>query len=146
MYEVELKVRADHERVRDALAARDADRERRVRQVDTYYDAPHRDFARTDEALRIREEIDLESGDETTELTYKGSLVEDASKTREEHETAVCNPAGIEGILDGLGFEPAATVEKLREAFSVGGYTVALDTVAGLGGKLVVILNIYLDY
>lgn len=133
MYEVELKVRADHEQVRDALAARDADREHRVRQVDTYYDAPHRDFAETDEALRTRLESDLESGEETTELTYKGPLVETESKTREEHETVVDDPAGIEGILDGLGFEPAATVEKHREAFSIDGYTVTLDTVEALG-------------
>lgn len=133
MYEVELKVRADHDRVREVLQARGAEHERRVRQVDTYYDAPHRDFAETDEALRIRKETDLESGYAETELTYKGPLVEDASKTREEHETVVGNPGGAEGILDGLGFEPAATVEKHREAFSIGGYTVTLDSVDGLG-------------
>lgn len=133
MYEVELKVRANHDRLREALAGHDAEPKQQVRQVDTYYDAPHRDFAETDEALRTREETDLESGSETTELTYKGPLVENASKTREEHETTVDNPAGIEGILDGLGFEPAATVEKHREAFSIDGYTVTLDTVDGLG-------------
>lgn len=133
MYEVELKVRADHDRVREALARLDATLDRRVEQLDTYYDAPHRDFAETDEALRTRRETDLESGDETTELTYKGPLVEKASKTREEHETVVGDPAAVEGILDGLGFEPAATVEKHRDAFSIGDYTVTLDTVDGLG-------------
>jgi adenylate cyclase class 2 len=133
VYEVELKVRADHERVHETLMARGAELEREVRQVDTYYDAPHREFAETDEALRIRTQTDLESGYEETELTYKGPLVENESKTREEHETAVGNPAGIEGILDGLGFEPAATVEKRRDAYSLGGYTVTLDSVDGLG-------------
>jgi adenylate cyclase class 2 len=133
VYEVELKVRADHERVREVLAARGAELDHEVRQVDTYYDAPHREFAETDEALRIRRQTDLESGYEETELTYKGPLVEAASKTREEHETLVGDPAGAEGILDGLGFEPAATVEKRRKAFSLGGYTVTLDAVEGLG-------------
>ena len=133
MYEVELKVEADHERVRETLAANDADRERQVRQEDTYYDAPNRDFAATDEALRTRRETDLESGSETTELTYKGPLVEDASKTREEHETVVGDPSATEGILDGLGFTPAATVEKRRDVYSLGGYTVTLDSVDGLG-------------
>lgn len=140
MYEVELKVRADHDRVRAALTDADADRVGQVRQVDTYYDAPHRDFAETDEALRIRRESDLgdgsdegESDVETIELTYKGPLVELASKTREEHETTVVDGEAMAGILDGLGFTPAATVEKERESFRVDDYTVTLDRVADLG-------------
>ena len=56
MYEVELKLRADHEAVRAALDDAGASADVRVRQVDTYYDAPHRDFAETDEALRLRRE------------------------------------------------------------------------------------------
>lgn len=54
MYEVEVKVRADHEVVREALERLDAERRDTVVQRDVYYDAPHRDFAETDEALRIR--------------------------------------------------------------------------------------------
>lgn len=140
MYEVELKVRADHDRVRAALTDADADRVGQVRQVDTYYDAPHRDFAETDEALRIRRESGLRDGSdegesdvETIELTYKGPLVEVASKTREEHETTVVDGEAMAGILDGLGFTPAATVEKERESFRVDDYTVTLDRVADLG-------------
>jgi len=142
MYEVELKVRADHDRVRERLAALGATDAGGVRQVDTYYDAPHRDFASTDEALRLRRETTVDgasevdtgaAGDETTtKLTYKGPLVEAESKTRREHETAV-DDAATEGILDGLGFEPAATVEKHRRFFEYDGYTVTLDDVDGLG-------------
>ena len=110
MYEVELKVRADHDRVRERLAALGATDAGGVRQVDTGA-----------------------AGDETTtKLTYKGPLVEAESKTRREHETAV-DDAATEGILDGLGFEPAATVEKHRRFFEYDGYTVTLDDVDGLG-------------
>jgi len=138
MYEVELKVEADHARVRSALEDAGARPVDRLRQVDTYYDAPHRAFAETDEALRIRREteFDSESGEAretTTKMTYKGPLIEEASKTREEYETAVADGDAAAGILDGLGFEPAATVEKERERFRLDGYTVTLDSVAELG-------------
>ncbi|PSO49146.1 MAG: class IV adenylate cyclase [Actinobacteria bacterium QS_8_72_14] len=131
MYEVELKVRADHETVREGLRAAGATHRGTVTQVDTYYDAPHRDFAETDEAFRVREET--RDGQTTTRLTYKGPLVEAESKTREEFETAVADPEAARGILDGLGFEPAATVEKERERFGLDGYTVTLDAVTDLG-------------
>lgn len=130
MYEVELKVRAAHEPTRERLAALDATAHGVVRQEDTYYDAPHRAFAETDEALRVRRE----QGDgETTRLTYKGPLVESASKTREERETDIENPDELRAILDALGFVPAATVEKKRETFEYEEYTVVLDDVDGLG-------------
>ena len=139
MYEVELKLRADHETVRAALNDAGASPDHRVRQVDTYYDAPHREFAETDEALRLRRETQesVEESDRhpttTTELTYKGPLVEAESKTREEHETTVADGDDAAAILAGLGFDPAAVVEKDRTFFDLGGYTVSLDRVDGLG-------------
>jgi len=136
MYEVELKVEADHARVRSALSGAGATPVDHVRQVDTYYDAPHREFAETDEALRLREETTLDDGEPvetTTKMTYKGPLVEQASKTREEFETAVGDGNAAAGILDGLGFEPAATVSKERERFDLDEYTVTLDQVDEVG-------------
>jgi adenylate cyclase class 2 len=130
MYEVELKVRATHDAVRDRLAVLGADAVGTVTQVDTYYDAPHRDFAETDEALRIRRE----SSDGTTaRVTYKGPLVEDASKTRREVETSVDDGDRLDDIFGALGFAPAAVVEKERERYALDGYTVTLDTIADLG-------------
>ncbi|WP_436910496.1 class IV adenylate cyclase [Halosimplex marinum] len=142
MYEVEVKVRADHEAVEAALDAAGAEFVDSVVQADTYYDAPHRDFAETDEALRIRRERDLESDDaggedeterETAKITYKGPLLEAESKSREEHETAVADGEAAAGVFDGLGFEPAATVRKERAHYRLDGYTVTLDSVDGLG-------------
>ncbi|MFB6090736.1 MAG: class IV adenylate cyclase [Halobellus sp.] len=143
MYEVEVKLRAAHDAVRPALDDAGADRIGGVTQIDTYYDAPHRDFAATDEALRLREERPADdeaegSGEEpdadaTTKVTYKGPLVDADSKTREEHETAVDDVEAARGIFEGLGFEPAAVVEKHRTFFEIDGYTVTLDRVADLG-------------
>jgi adenylate cyclase class 2 len=151
MYEVEVKVRADHDDVRDRLAELGAEPINEVAQEDTYYDAPHRDFAETDEALRVRRERpkvrqerpesrdeserrdDSEGEEAFAELTYKGPLVEAESKTRREVETRVEDGAAADAILDALGFAPAATVRKERERFALDDYTVTLDSVEGLG-------------
>jgi adenylate cyclase class 2 len=132
MYEIEVKVRADHDPVRDRLRNRNAERLGRVRQVDTYYDHPARSFPATDEALRIRRE-DPDGGDSVACLTYKGPLVESASKTREEIETEVGDAEALDALLRELGFESAPEVSKERERFAVGEYTVTLDTVEEVG-------------
>jgi adenylate cyclase class 2 len=132
MYEVELKVRADHEPVRNRLDDLGADVLPAVCQEDTYYDAPHRDFAATDEALRVRRES-VADGEPTTYVTYKGPLVDESSKTRREAETAVSDGAALATLLSSLGFEPAATVRKERRRYGLDGYTVTLDDVDGLG-------------
>jgi adenylate cyclase class 2 len=135
MYEVEVKVPADHDAVRERLAAVGAESLGMVTQRDTYYDAPHRSFAETDEALRIRrihEEVTADAPGETR-VTYKGPLVDAASKTRREHETGVDDGETMDSLLRALGFEPAAVVEKTRSRFRVDGYTVTLDRVTDVG-------------
>jgi adenylate cyclase class 2 len=131
MYEVELKVAADHAPVRERLATLDAEPLGVVEQVDTYFEHPVRDFAETNEALRIR--LETRDGDTDTRVTYKGPLVDSASKTREERETGVEDGDTMERILDTLGFDRFETVEKHRERFEHGEYTVTLDSVMGLG-------------
>ncbi|WEL21137.1 class IV adenylate cyclase [Halorhabdus sp. BNX81] len=131
MYEVELKVPADHGKVKERLLDAEADPLGTIRQVDTYYNAPHRDFAATDEALRIRREH--AHGEVTAKITYKGPKVDGASKTREEHETSVGDGETADAIFRGLGFEPAATVEKQRHRYALRNSTVTLDDVTDLG-------------
>lgn len=147
MFEVELKLRATHGPIREQLEAMDARNVGRVTQVDTYYNAPDRDFATTDEALRVREESDTGkqsvgerasdgdggSTDERVLLTYKGSLVDDSSKTRTEAETRVVDGDAVRNILAGLGYDAAATVEKRRDRYAVADCRVTLDRVAGIG-------------
>lgn len=131
MYEVELKVEASLETVRNKLEAEGATKQGAVIQEDTYYDAPHRSFPETDEALRIRRE----RTDETAEsrLTYKGPLLDEESKTRTEHETGIEDGETMDDVLCALGFEPAATVRKAREHYTLEGYTVTLDAVDEVG-------------
>ena len=135
MYEVELKAPADHDAVRDRLDAIGATRLDSVTQTDVYYDASHRSFAKTDEALRLRRErpTDSPADDGSSALTYKGPLVETETKTRAEIETGVEDGDATDELLMKLGFEPTATVTKRRERYRLRGYTVTLDTVEELG-------------
>jgi adenylate cyclase, class 2 len=132
MYEVEVKVPADLEAVRARLDELEATPTGAVVQEDTYYDAPHRSFPETDEALRIRTERPEDDPDETR-LTYKGPLVDAESKSREEVETAIGSGEKVDTVLTKLGFEPAATVRKERDRFELEGYTITLDSVDGVG-------------
>jgi len=126
MIEVEVKVGADHEKVRPILKKAGASKIRVEIQSDTYFAAPHKDFAKTDEALRIR------SLDGQSVLTYKGPKLDGVSKTREELETPV-DEVSITRILHALGFSEAGIVRKIREVFRAGEIIVCLDAVEELG-------------
>ncbi len=131
MYEVEVKVKASHDAVRETLESTDATFRRSVEQTDRYFNAPHRDFAASDEALRIR--TVKGEGDSVTKVTYKGPRLDGETKTRTEHETEIGDAEAMTATLEALGFEPVATVEKHREYYELGTTTVTLDSVSGLG-------------
>jgi adenylate cyclase class 2 len=144
VYEVELKFpvvdAADLERRLVGLAARFREP---VEQVDRYFAHPCRDFARTDEALRLRR-----VGDHVA-VTWKGPRIDTATKTRRELELAVERitvagaPATIDrwtDLLEALGFRRVREVAKRRRAARVpwqgAEVEAALDDVAGLGSFL----------
>ena len=96
-------------------------------QRDTYYRHPGRDFAATDEALRIREEQGRSF------ITYKGPKLDAETKSREELEVPLVDPGDLGVLLLRLGFEPVAVVEKRRRGYLVGTLEVCIDEVKGLG-------------
>ena len=85
MLEIELKVRVDAlGPVRQRLQQFNAESFGRVHEHDIYYNAPHRNFASTDEALRVR------YADGKAVVTYKGARIKNLGlKAREELNTAV---------------------------------------------------------
>lgn len=123
----------------DALAARLAELGARfhdpVQQCDQYFGHPARDYARTDEALRIRR-----VGSESL-LTYKGPKIDLATKTRHEIELPLGTGDAVvrqwTDLLLAIGFSPVAEVRKERRPLSLGwhNWTVsgALDRVERLG-------------
>jgi adenylate cyclase class 2 len=96
-------------------------------QVDEYYAHPSRDFASTDEALRLRTENDL------TVVTYKGPKLDRETKTREEFEVSVANRATMASILDRLGFKSVIKISKKRQVYGLKGITICFDSIKGLG-------------
>jgi adenylate cyclase class 2 len=135
-YEVENKFPVlALEPVEQRLRALGATPEPGVRQLDRYYEHPARDFAQTDEALRIRC-----VGDENR-FTYKGPKIDATTKTRREIELPLApgaDAAATAGaLLEALGFRLVAEVAKLRRnaTFEWQGraFHAALDDVDGLG-------------
>ncbi|WP_457555699.1 class IV adenylate cyclase [Candidatus Pyrohabitans sp.] len=96
-------------------------------QRDVYFAHPCRDFAQSDEALRLRR------GGGRVFLTYKGRRLEEVTKTREEVSVGVESFESAKLVLERLGFEEVAEVRKLRRSYRVGDYLVELDRVEGLG-------------
>ena len=142
MYEVELKFavsgRAALERRLVEMGGRLAEPQE---QVDRYFAHPCRDFAQTDEALRLRRVGD------SVAITWKGPRIDAATKTRREIELELAPlPAALDAgptlsswteLLEALGFRRVMEVAKRRQPLRLvwqgAAVDVALDTVAGLG-------------
>jgi adenylate cyclase class 2 len=103
--------------------------------TDHYFNAPDRDFAATDEALRLRRI------GERNFVTYKGRKRDAATKTRTEIEIALAPGDGpaedFTRLLTSLGYRPVAVVRKARRLFHLerGGFALeaTLDDVVDVG-------------
>lgn len=134
-FEVEQKHPVtDPQGVELALAGMGAQPGATIEQVDRYLAHPARDFALTDEALRLR------CAGGRVLVTYKGPKVDRSTKTRREIELPLGEAGDVDAFLElfeALGFAAVAEVRKTRRTFhtTVGGVAVevALDDVAGLG-------------
>ena len=104
-----------------------------VQEQDLYFNASHRDFRRSDEALRLRT---VAGSRQETVITYKGPKTDGRSNTRQEYETSLGEGETAKCILLALGFSPVLTVSKERQTFRRGPVTACLDQVAGLGSFL----------
>jgi adenylate cyclase, class 2 len=129
MLEVELKVKIPSlDPVRQQLARKGAQSHGKVHEHDIYYNAPHRDFGQTDEAVRVRYTNDH------AVVTYKGPKIKKFGlKAREELNFAVESGETFETMLGRLGFTKTLEVNKWRETFTIGTASVSLDTVDELG-------------
>lgn len=109
-----------------------------VPQADRYFNHPQRDFASTDEALRIRSIGDLNV------VTYKGPKIDSRTKTRREIELPLGPTAQtaeqLAEVLTVLSFRPVATVRKQRQQWHLTSgewhFEIALDDVEQVGSYL----------
>lgn len=134
--EVEQKFRvADVTALEARLAALGAAPGSTESQVDSYFAHPQRDFAQSDEALRLRRV------GQHNYVTYKGPKLDATTKTRHEIELAL--PSGEDAAADAakllelLDFGRVADVCKRRVHYTLnwkgGQVGVVLDHIEGLG-------------
>lgn len=103
--------------------------------ADHYFNAPDRDFAQTDEAVRLRR-IGAKNY-----VTYKGPKRDALTKTRTEIEVPLAEgdqaAADFQRLLIALGYRPVAVVRKRRRILHAikAGFEleVCLDDVADVG-------------
>ena len=113
-YEVEVKFRCDNlQDPAEKFAALGGAPGETLEQVDVYFRHPVRDFAKTDEAFRLRR-VGAKNF-----MTYKGPKIDATTKTRFERETRLADGDGpfeaAQEIIERLGFAPVATVRKRRD-------------------------------
>jgi adenylate cyclase class 2 len=138
MLEIEMKFPdADFAALERLLAAWGARPDRPVEEADSYFNSsdPHRDFARTDEALRLRQVGPANF------VTYKGPKRGTQTKTRTEIEVPLGDgeeaARDFAAVLTHLGYRFVAVVRKRRRISHLerDGFPlqVCLDEVEGLG-------------
>jgi len=136
MLEIEMKFPVpDFAPLERRLAEWGAGADAPVENADHYFNAPDRDFAVTDEALRVRRVGTV------NRVTYKGPKRDARAKVRTEVEVPLAE--GEEAaqdfmrILEELHFRPVAVVRKRRRTYHLkrDGFAleVCLDEVEGLG-------------
>ena len=128
MIEVELKAWLENERkLEQQLDQIGAKYLKTVNQSDIYFNHPKKDFKKTDEALRIRQE------ENKYILTYKGPKLDKKSKTREELEVRFEEQIKLQEILEKLGFKEVYEVKKSRKLFDLDGIKISIDNIEDLG-------------
>ena len=132
MIEVEVKAKIESfDEMRKKLDEIGAVKVKTEHQEDRYFNSPVKDFAETDEALRIRETKSEEK--HNLFITYKGPKIDAKSKTREEVEMEIEDADKASKIFEFLGFNEVRTVIKDREYYKYENYEISLDNVHGLG-------------
>lgn len=132
--EVEQKFRlvGPADGLKERLAALGARPGSPTRQVDTYYNAPHRDFLGQEvvsEWLRVR----VEDGAASVNFKRFHPIASPVKTHCDEYESTVGDAEAVRRLLASLDFTELTVVDKTREEWHVDGIAVAFDRVAGLG-------------
>ena len=126
MIEVEVKAKIDSfEEIEKELEKIGATKTKKEFQEDIYFNSPIVDFAKTDEALRIRTTTE----DENTNIfiTYKGPKIDSKSKTRKEIEMGIDDSEKCADIFEEIGFEKVRAVRKNRQYYKYENFEISLE-------------------
>jgi len=121
--EVKVRVSPDIEKILRELFEFIAEEEHE----DIYFNAPDRDFRKTDEALRLRRT------DGKVFLTYKEARKDSRMKSRNGIQVELSDFEKARELLKSLGFSEVIRMRKSRKVFRKDDITLCLDEVEFLG-------------
>jgi len=136
--EIEVKIFLGgglYETVESALS-KIAELKKDFRQVDRYFNAPHRDFLEPEHPLEYFRLRDTEG---IAEVTYKHIHLSDDGQFlyADEHETEIKDAEQLLNILKVLNFEELITIDKNRKEYEYEGkLEIVLDRVKDLGNYI----------
>lgn len=131
MIEVEVKAKINSfEEIEEKLKKIGATKTKKEFQEDIYFNSPVVDFAKTDEALRIR--TTKQKDDTNIFITYKGPKIDSASKTRKEIEMGIEDSIKCADIFEEIGFKKVRAVKKNRQYYEYKNFEISLDDIEGL--------------
>ncbi len=131
MIEVEVKAKINSfKEIEDKLENIGAVKSKKEFQEDIYFNSPVVDFAKSDEALRIR--TTRENDHTNIFITYKGPKIDSASKTRKEIEMGIDDAVKCSEIFEEIGFKKVRTVRKNRQYYKFENFEISLDDIEGL--------------
>jgi adenylate cyclase, class 2 len=132
--EVELKARIENKKLGDVkknLLKLGAIFSKTINENDTYFTAPHRDFIKTKECLRIRQRENY------IELTYKGPTTPSMAKMKQfwkpEINIHIADKEEFATLLEFLNFKKVAEVNKKREIYTLNSHIISIDTIKDVG-------------
>lgn len=142
--EVEIKIKikpSQVKKIKERLINLGAIYKEKIKEADTYFTAPHRDFVKTKECLRIREK------DGHLELTYKGPTTRLMNNKKQFWKSEINIPLysskkEVEDFLRILNFRKIIDVVKEREKFILGKQEITIDNVKKAGWFLEIENNI----
>jgi len=125
--EIEIKATFDNrKKLKKSLEKLGAKAEKEKHQIDEYYNHPSRDTRETKEYIRLR----YKDGENTGIFAHHINMSDGVNK---EFEVPVGNINVFKEILLGLNFPLLGTIDKKRETFKFGEFTITIDEVKDIG-------------
>lgn len=138
MIEVEIKLPIDNmEMIEKKLLETGFKASGREKETDTYFDNAAGEIRGQGQALRVRECVNLITGETTAQVNFKGQKLDHISMTRTELETGIEQAETVRRIFESVGFHTARpVVTKIRTTYRKTPLLACLDQVEHLGDFL----------
>lgn len=102
-------------------------------EVNTFFDTHQHTLKSADRGLRLRVELDTQTGDRCVIITHKGPRAHGKLKSRSETELTVSDEQAATALLGAIGFYPVLSFEKRRTRYKLDGCLVELDRLPYVG-------------